>query len=541
MHRSLTTALLASLSVLVATACAQGPPPTTRPAPDTRPVVATLVVFVTIDQLRGDYITRFGSQFTGGLRRLAASGTHFTNAFQDHANTETAPGHAATLSGRYPVSTGIAANSAGVNDPRSPLIGFDDATLGASPVRFRGTTLLDWMRAKNSDTRFMSVSRKDRGAILPIGKAKGDVYWYATNGTFTQSTYYARELPAWVRAFNAQQRAAKYAGWTWTPLLPDSAYSEPDSVIEESGGIEVAFPHRVPTDIADALPALAGFPVMDELTLRFALDGVRNLQLGAEPTRTDLLAISLSSTDAVGHRFGPDSKELHDQMLRVDRYLGAFVDSLFTMRDSTRVIFAVTGDHGMSPYPTRLSTVTPNPGAMYVDLNAPFGEMLARLGALGVDTLQVAMSDGALVIGDTASFVKANLSPDSVARALAVKLRAVRGVHRVDMLADLARADTTADYIALRWLRMFAPGGTVRFVTTLNQFNYMKGITNATHGSPWNDDASVPIMFWGTPFLLGTFSQRAHVVDMAPTIAAVLGIQPLERIDGVVLKSALRQ
>jgi predicted AlkP superfamily pyrophosphatase or phosphodiesterase len=538
-RRHLARALTALALGLASTACAQPPRPATPPAsvpPAAARARPTLVVFITIDQLRGDYFTRFGRQFTGGLHRFDVAGAHFTNAFHDHANTETAPGHAATMSGRFPVHTGIAANSAGVNDPKSPLIGSGDP--GASPFRFRGTTLLDWMRAQDRSTRVLSVSRKDRAAILPIGRAKGDVYWYASNGTFTQSTYYGTELPRWVRDFNAKQLPLEYAGWIWTPLLPDSMYAEPDSVPAESQGQSFVFPHAIADDPTMAAGTLPNFPVMDELTLRFALAGVKQLELGANPKRTDLLNISLSTTDAVGHRYGPDSKELHDQMLRVDRYLGAFIDSLFALRDSTRIVLTLTGDHGMSPYPNGQSKVTPNPGARSVDVTPPYVAMLPRLAALAVDTNQVALDGDAFLIGDTASFVRAKVSPDSVARALATQIRAIPGVHRVDFLSDLVAADTAQDVIGRRWLHMYAPGGTVRFVVTLDRFNYQAGVRYATHGSPWDQDAWVPVIFWGAPFVAGKFDDRARVVDMAPTLADVLGIRPMEPLDGVVLRRA---
>lgn len=519
------------LAVAAACAHAQPTPPVTvaRPKP-------TLVVFITIDQLRGDYFLRFGRQFTGGLHRFDVASAFFTNAWQDHAITETAPGHASTMSGRFPVHTGIAANTAGVNDPASPLIGSTDP--GASPFRFRGTTLLDWMKKSDGSTRFLSVSRKDRAAILPIGKSKGPVYWYASNGTFTQSQYYGDDLPDWVKDFNKQQHPLDYAGWQWTPLLADSAYAEADSVPVEAMGQNFMFPHGIPNDPSMAAAALANFPVMDELTLRFALEGLKRLQLGANPRRTDLLNISLSTTDAVGHKYGPDSKELHDQMLRVDRYLGAFIDSLFAIRDSTRVILTLTGDHGMSPFPDVLSKVTPNPGARHVDLAPTFNAWLLSLATLGVDTNQVAIAEGGLMVGDTSSFVKAKVSVDSAARALAAQIRAVPGVFRVDMLSDLVKADTVHDVIAMRWLHMFEPGGMMRFVTTLDRFNYAAGIRIATHGTPWDQDAWVPVIFWGAPFQAGRFDARVRVVDMAPTLANVLGIQPMEKLDGVVLRQA---
>ncbi len=541
MTRRLIAAAFAVPVLAGLTACASAPSTGAPASTSARPVAAkpTLVVFITIDQLRGDYFARFGKQFTGGLHRFDVAGAQFTRAYQDHANTETAPGHASTMSGRFPVHTGIAANSAGVGDPNSPLIGSADP--GASPFRFRGTTLLDWMKAKDGSTRFLSVSRKDRAAILPIGKSKGNVYWYASNGTFTQSAYYGSELPKWVTEFNKKQHPLDYAGTTWTPLLPDAAYPEVDSVPAEAQGKNFMFPHPIPEDPTQAAGTLANYPMMDELTLKFALAGLQQLELGANPRRTDLLNISLSSTDAIGHRYGPDSKELHDQLLRVDRYLGAFIDSLFAIRDSTHIILTLTGDHGMSPFPNILSTVTPNPGARFVDLEPTFKATLVSLAAAGVDTNQVALDDGAFYVGDTTSFVKARLSVDSVARAFAAQLRAVPGVNRVDMLSDLAKADTVSDVIAMRWLHMFAPGGVVRFVTTLDRYNYSAGVTYATHGSPWDQDAWVPVIFWGAPFAPGKYDTRARVVDMAPTLADVLGIPPLEKLDGVVLRQAERR
>ena len=144
----------------------------------------TLVVFFTIDQMRPDYLPRFDKQLTGGLARLYRNGAVFDNAYQDHAITETAPGHSATLSGRFPRSTGITTNSLGVEDNRAPLLGGGGP--GASPFRFRGTTLIDWMRVADWRSHALSISRKDRGAILPLGRAHEQVFWYAPD-RFTTS------------------------------------------------------------------------------------------------------------------------------------------------------------------------------------------------------------------------------------------------------------------------------------------------------------------------------------------------------------------
>lgn len=509
-------------------------------APAQQTAKPTLVVFLTIDQMRGDYLERFGPQFTGGLRRLAAGGAQFTQGYHDHAITETAPGHASTMSGRFPVHTGITANMFGVEDPKSPLIN-SPTEPGASPIRFNGTTLLDWMRSNDRNTKFLSVSRKDRAAILPIGKSKGDVYWYSATGNFTTSRYYAGSLPKWVNEFNARRLPQTYKRWTWNPLLAANAYTELDSVPQESGGLEFMFPHTVVDNDELAAASLGNFPVMDELTLKFALEGVKQLQLGANNGRTDLLNISLSTTDAVGHRYGPDSKELHDQLLHVDRYIGNFLDSLFAIRDSSRIIIALTGDHGMSPFPDVRSTVTPNPNAQYVDLMPTWRKAIVRMRALGIDTLQVDFVDNLFLVGDTTSFVRAKVRVDSVARALNNDFKELPGVYRADQIRDLAVSDTVNDFIARRWLHMFAPGSPVRSVVTLKQFNYLAGVKIATHGSPWDQDAWVPIIFWGSQFSPGKHNDRVRVVDMAPTLAEALNIKPSEKLDGVSLKAAFRK
>ena len=163
----------------------------------------TLIVFLTVDQMRSDYVDRWKDQYTGGLARLGKQGAFFTNAFQDHANTETAPGHSVTMAGRFPRSTGIVSNTTGVLDPQAPLLTSRDSP--ASPYRFRGSVLMDWLRTRDARSKGLSVSRKDRGAILPFGRAKQNVFWYATsNGEYTTSKYYADTLPTWIRRINAR-------------------------------------------------------------------------------------------------------------------------------------------------------------------------------------------------------------------------------------------------------------------------------------------------------------------------------------------------
>ncbi len=499
------------------------------------------MVFLTVDQLRPDYLDRWGPQLTGGLKRLIADGAYIPRGVHDHAITETAPGHAATLSGRFPYSTGIASNNAGVNTPDSPLVGASGA--GASPSRFVGTTLADWMIAADPRTRVLSVSRKDRGAILPAGRGRHSVYWYApSEGRFVTSTWYADTLPTWVRAFNAEDRVMKrYAGRSWSVLLDAPAYPEPDSVVEESGGSDFAFPHLLPADELRARNLVIGFPWMDELTLDLAWRGVRELGLGAGP-QTDLLAVSLSSTDAVGHRYGPDSRELHDQILRLDRALGPFLDSLVALRGPGSVIVALTSDHGVAPSPEIRSTWGNNRGAIRVfrdSFDPALAAVWPSVARSGVPADAFTFDGQTLEVDRTKSVGKERAVAE-VARTFAAQAKRVRGVWRADVIDDLAKADTVQDAIARRWLHMFRPGGDVLVAITLLPYGVFGQGNTATHGSPHDYDATVPIIFWGPPFVPGRVEAGARVVDMAPTLAAVLGVKPLERLDGVTLRSVLR-
>jgi len=516
--------IVAALSLPVRPAAAQ-----------TAPQRPTLVVMLTVDQLRPDYLTLWERQLSGGLARLLRGGAVFMNGFQDHANTETAPGHASTLSGRFPSSTGIVSNTLGVYDPQFPLIGARG--LPASPFRFRGTTLADWLRSSNSGSRALSVSRKDRGAILPLGRAMQPAFWYATNGTFTTSRYYGDSLPAWVQAFNERRLPQQWAGKTWDLLLDPSQYSEPDAVVTENDGEDYVFPHLVPTDAAQAAASFSAFPMMDQLTLSLALEGLKQMRLGAGSS-TDLLAVSLSTTDAVGHRFGPDSREIHDQILRLDRYLGAFLDTLFMLRDSTRVVLALTSDHGVTPLPEAKSRY-PNKGVGKVNLAPAIVPLFASLRAAGVDTSAFSFDEGILYL-DEAAITRAGLRAEAVTRTFATEVMKVRGVLRVDRVAALATKDTSTDYIARRWLHLLPPEEPAAAVVTLRPYWYWQGTNFATHGSPHDSDAQVPIIFYGAGIKPGHNSRKALVVDIAPTLAAIAGVRPLERLDGHVLREAIR-
>lgn len=499
-------------------------------APRLAPRPPALVVFIAIDQMRGDYLARYAAQWTGGFAHLARHGIVFANGREYHATTETAPGHSTMLSGREPGHTQIVSNNQAVQDPAAPVIGVATGP-GASPRRFHGTTLVDWMLAQDPLTRVLSVSRKSDAAILPIGRARVPVFW-VENGDFTTSRYYADTLPSWVRAFNDRRSAAALAGAAWQLLLPDSAYPEPDSESFENNGSSFTFPHPVPLTADSASRAIGNFPWMDSLTLAFALEGVRTLELG-QRDGADLLSISLSTTDIVGHAYGPDSRELHDQLLHLDRFLGWFLDSLSRLVPPDRVVLALTGDHGVTSLPEYTVLVRHQaggrvwPGGLAVAMDRELRERYQVDFALDFHS--------GLVSADIAALRARRVNVDSLSATLAAAVRQLPGVAQVYTPATLAAAPP-GDEGARLWRRLL-PADYGWLVCALPKPGYVwsPGGLRAEHGGAHPEDINVPIVFL-VPGVGPLHPMRAvNTVDIAPTLAALLGIRPTEPVDGVVL------
>lgn len=507
---------------LLAAALAAGPAPRPRPA---------LVVMLVVDQMRPDYFDRFARQLNGGLGRLAKQGVFFTHGQQNHALTETAPGHATVLSGREPARTGILSNNRGVPDPAFPIVGEPSAE-GASPARFRGTTLYDWMLVRDSATRVLSVSRKNRGAILPVGRAGREVYWFV-NGRFTTSTWYRPvpdTLPGWVTAWNARGWQDRMAGRDWTLLLPESAYAEPDTFDFENGKRDARFPHHLPTGRDSLATAIESVPWMDSLTLDVTLEGVRQTQLGRRG-KPDLLSVSLSTTDAVGHAFGPDSREVHDQIIRLDRWLGWFMDSLDVLVPGPK-IYALTADHGVQSMPEFARTQGKDVGR--VDGNAVAGPVGRQLRARYQTNFDIAFDNG-LLVADTAALAARGVRVDTLAAGVARLLASYHGVLKTYTPASLARAPATDRFARLFRNQIPPTQGWLAAAVLESGWIWGNRVGGATHGSPHPLDTTVPIIFYGPGIAAARSAREARTIDIGPTFAALLGIAPTEKVDGVVL------
>ena len=301
----------------------------------------------------------------------------------------------------------------------------------------------------------------------------------------------------------------------------------------ENDGRNVAFPHQLTANVDAAAVVLPNFPVMDSLTLAFALRGVERMRLG-KGKATDLLVVSLSTTDAVGHAFGPDSRELHDQVLRVDRWLGGFLDSLWKVVPRERTLLALTGDHGTAAMPEFVSAYRGRPAArlwfreIATELNARYGTLLVGREPFG-------FHEG-VVTGDVAALRKAGVNVDSVARAAADRMAGTSGVRRVFTPATLRDAPANDPDALLCRRALPADFGWLTCGFVAADYIWSPDIPIAMHGSAQPDDQWVPVAFLGSGVRAGRFRDTVSTTDIAPTLAALLGIRPGERLDGKVLR-----
>lgn len=482
-----------------------------------------LVVLVTIDQLRGDYLDKFGVNLEGGLLRFRDAGAFYPGARQDHAITATAPGHSTILSGRVPARTNILSNDYGVPDPARPLIAGGTGA-GASPWRFRGTTLYDWLLAADAGTRMLSVSRKDRGAILPAGAARTNVFWWGED-RFTTSTYYRDTLPTWVTDWNAGLDPAEWQGREWRPLLEERAYAEPDEqswegVASRRGSV---FPH-----VMRSIMGMKDFPWMDSLTLDLALQGARELELGRRGS-PDLLAIGLSTLDAVGHHFGPDSREVHDLLVRIDRWLAVFMEELEREVPRERIVYVLTSDHGVGTMPELLQAHG-REDAGRVSVGAAMRRIVTPLQQRFEHRFGLEVQYG-VVLADTAALSARGVDVRALGDELAAALAQVPGIRRTWTPHELSAAPPD-DESARRWRRSVPPGYGWLALAEADESWALSTALEAYHGTPSDENMSVPIAFLGEGIAAARLPRVARTVDIAPTLAALLGVRPTEELDG---------
>ena len=510
---------------------------------DSRP---KLVVAIVVDQLRGDYLERFQDQFTtNGFRLLMERGAFLSAAHYDYHPTYTAPGHATILSGAPPSVHGIIGNSwfdkrarrgrYCVEDTTVAGVGVGGASGQRSPRNFIGSNLADQMRL-HFRSRVVGVSMKDRGAILPAGRKPLGAYWYdAKSGKFVTSTYYHQKLPDWVEAFNQRGRSRELEKQVWERLLPESDYVWGD----ETEGEGMLGRERKPTFPHQVAGSLTTSPFANQLLVEFAMAALEGERLG-DSDRPDLLCVSFSANDYVGHRFGPHSQEVQDITMRLDRQLNDFFTTLDQRIGLEHVIIQLTADHGVAPNPEFATAQGLDGGRikeselmlnLLTELSEQFGP--------GRYFLSPKFNGGALFF-DHEELRKRNLSETELVSSIrdwALDDGRFHAVYSRGQLLE-GRAPGRIGQLILNGYHGERSGDVI-LVT--KPFLIASGSsTGTTHGSPWSYDTHVPVLFYGAPFRPGRHPGHFGITDIAPTLAAALRITPPAGSTGLVCADVLK-
>jgi len=527
--RLVSVALL--LIVLSSTAPRTAAPDTTTPRGD-GPV--KLVLLIAVDQFRYDYLTRFRTEYNAGLNRLLTDGADFTNAFLEHYPTVTAVGHSTMMTGATPSVSGIVGNDwyerslgksvTSVDDPDTQLVGGNG--VGSSPHRMLVDTVGDELKSASralagseQAPKVFGLSLKDRAAVLPAGHMANAAFWLDTTaGNFVTSTYYCKDLPPWVAAFNAKKIPDTYAGKAWTYLDPSAGAG-----------------HTLPPLGQALYGAVYGSPFGNDLLEAFAEAALQGEKLGQRGV-TDILTVSFSSNDAVGHAYGPDSPEVHDIAVRTDRVLGQLLAKVDALVGLDHTIVVLTADHGVAPLP-ELQQSRHLPGGRYKgeDLFNPIQDALTA--KYGAGKWIVATAGTSPYLND-ALIAEKKLDPVEVRKVAAAAAATAPRVARVYTRDQILAGQIPNDVIGRRIMRgeHLTRSGDIEVI--LDPY-WMRAGGGTTHGTPYAYDAHIPLVFMGPGIKAGHYDGNVALNDLAPTLATMLSVETPGGSQGRVLTEML--
>lgn len=525
-----------------------------------------LAVAIAVDQLCYDYLIRFRPHFVaGGFERLLSGGTNFENCTYRYAGTKTAVGHATMLTGCNPEIHGIIANEwtdretllggVAVEDRDAPLVGLAPTTMrlpggaldprsGRSPRRMVAATIGDQLKATyGAPSRVFGISNKDRSAILMAGARADGAYW-DESGRMVTSTYYREALPAWVEAFNDRRLVAASFGKTWERLLDPALYDAiqgPDDAEGEmiGSGLDRTFPHVI--NGGDTYPGGNFYGIYDstpfasEFLAGFAREIIEQEALGADEI-PDLLCVSFSQIDSVGHNFGPDSHEVMDSILRLDRTLAEFLTYLDRRIGPGRYVVVLTADHGVAPNPERTAVTRPH---------IPTGRIRGR----DLDVRMTAALEAALGPLPEGEVWFARDNQGFHLRASALASRGLDATNVALVLRDALLKDPIVEMAYTRAEILAAPAGHGTALLDLVRRSYFpargqdvlfvvkpyfveKADYGTNHGSPWIYDRHVPQLWYGAGVPRRWRAEPVGMEDIAPTLATLLGIPPPPQATG---------
>jgi len=555
------TSATAAILAIIATSCGPTDPPISQISTlNTELNRPKLVLQITVDQLRGDLPTRYYNRLgDGGFRYLLENGVVYRNAHHAHANTETIVGHTTLATGAHPSGHGMVGNiwfdretgftTYNVEDPNYRLLtaGADvdkgaeiDPTQraarseGRSPAAILVSTFSDELSSKTGgNAKVIGVSVKDRAAISLAGHA-GTAYWFSkAGGEFVTSTYYLEQYPDWVRAFNALQPAQQFANTSWNLLHDQGGYlfGETDDREWETdvAGFGRVFPHNYGDGTSRYFTTwLTLSPAGDKLVLEFTKQALVEEQLGADAV-TDYLSVSFSSTDYVGHVFGPSSLEGEDNILQLDRTLAellAFVDENVGLANTLIVLSA---DHGAPDTPGYLNSLGIPAG--YVDPDSwEKDAAIARIkDGFDLSGSLIETYDHPYLYFSADVKNNTNIDHEALEAAVVEELSKFPGVSLAVSSSALRKGNLPDTDLMRAVVNNFHPkrSGDVYIVFEPNWFiNDFDSLTVAsTHGSPWTYDTHVPIVFAGAGLKPMIVDRRVHTIDIAPTLSTILGIK----------------
>jgi arylsulfatase A-like enzyme len=516
-----------------------------------------LAVLIVVDQMRADYVDRFGDDWTAGLRRLLHDGARFSNAAFPYLNTFTCTGHATVSTGTLPLTHGVVGNSwydrslrrvvTCTEQPDVDALGYGVATgAGNGPFRLQVPTFSDEMKRQRG-ARVVSLSLKARSAIMLAGRSGDTVTWLApTLDGFETSTAYTQTPVAEVDAFLRANPIAADFGKTWSRLLPESRYPEPDDAIGEAPppGWSSSFPHVIGGGEGRVAPDYyqqwQSSPLADAYLGRFAAYLVDTMRLGRDD-HTDVLAIAFSTPDYVGHSFGPSSQEVRDTYARLDVTLGALFDRLDTLVGRDQYIVALSADHGVAQIPEQALEEGRDGGRISVaSLSALIEETaVAAAGVRGY--LASVACCGAHTGNDIYLLPGAYDRLQGLPGALEAIVQALQkqsGIARVFRREELIDPAGETDRLLLAAAASYRPELSGDLVLALEP-GWMFVAKGTTHGTASALDQRVPLLLMGPGVTAGTYNEPATPADLAPTLAAIFGID-MPHVDGRVLRTAVK-
>ncbi len=509
-----------------------------------------LIVGIVVDQMRQDYLLRYRDNFgTDGFNRFLQQGFEFKNAHYNYVPTYTAPGHTAIYTGTTPAINGIISNSwfdQQLNedvycayDSTATTVGADNNSGKMSPHQLLTPTITDQLRTSSQmRSKVVGISIKDRGAIFPAGFL-GEAYWFDSGtGYFVTSDFYHDALPDWVTSFNGRKLPDEYKKQTWSLLLDEDKYSAsgPDESPYEMGLLgKTTFPY----DLSEAkgYGIVPSTPFGNDIVTEMAKSAVAGEKLGMG-SETDFLAISFSSTDYIGHNFGPTSVEVQDTYLRLDRNLADLFAYLDANVGKGEYIVFLSSDHGVADVPKRIMDLNAGGGYLRVDLKKYVSDFLAE--KYGQDNWVRAAGNMQLFLNRDL-IQKANKDLEVIRKEVALELLKVDGISAAYTYDDMVRAGYDEEGIKGSLRRGFNQkrSGDILFMMEPGWLQ-SGGDKGTSHGTAYNYDTHIPILWYGQGIPKGSSTRLYSVTDITPTLAMILKIMLPSGVTGIPMEEVLQ-